>query len=611
LPQSESTADTLKPWQFFTLGGLICATAAVFVMRGTSPANIIFACLGIFAAALVGLGTLRTLRPLVTGEVYEPDMIGGQTRVALEREKNLILRSIKELEFDYAMGKVAAGDYEDMVARLRARAVRLLKQLDSAGSGYRELIERELAQRLVKTGAAALADTDIDTDRSPDTDVSGLRAEGAGLRAQGSGLNVTGTNVTGTCVTCGTANDGDARFCKGCGTKLLALLFAVLTFVTPALAQFQMPDPKEMAGIPRPVSDLADGRVSVRLIRGQLSNNIQGHPVELHAGGKVLTVKTDENGRAEFGGVAAGTNVKAVSVVDGERLESQEFPWPGQGGIRVMLVATIKGGAPAPLFQPQTGNVAFGDQTRVILEVADDVLQIYYVLDIQNGARTPVNPPQALIIDMPRGAQGTAVLEGGPQAVAIGDRVTVKGPFAPGPTPVQVAYQMLPSNGELSLTQTLPVPVSSVAVLMKKIGDMTLASPQLPALQEREFDGEKYILAQGSALAAGSTLTLNISGLPHHSPQPRRIALVLALVMLGGGFWAATRAPSPKGNAARVKQLTGKREKAFNELVRLELQRRTGSIDAPRYAERRQTLIAQLERVYRDLDAERGQGLAA
>ena len=135
-----------------------------------------------------------------------------------------------------------------------------------------------------------------------------------------------------------------------------------------------MPDPRQMAGIPRPVTDLPAGRVSVRLIRGQLANNIQGHPVEMHAGGKVLnTVKTDENGRAEFSGVAPGTTVKAVATVDGERLESQEFPWPGDGGIRLMLVATPKGGdAPPPVFQPQPGNVVLGDQTRVIIDHADD-----------------------------------------------------------------------------------------------------------------------------------------------------------------------------------------------------------------------------------------------
>ena len=67
-----------------------------------------------------------------------------------------------------------------------------------------------------------------------------------------------------------------------------------------------MPDPKQMSGIPRPVDDLPNGAISVRLIRGELSNNIADHPVELHVGSEVRTVKTDEAGRAQFNDVPAG-----------------------------------------------------------------------------------------------------------------------------------------------------------------------------------------------------------------------------------------------------------------------------------------------------------------
>src|ERR1700730_8312392 len=112
-------------------------------------------------------------------------------------------------------------------------------------------------------------------------------------------------------------------------------------------AQFQMPDPKQMSGIPRPVTELPNGAISVRLIRGQLSNNITNHPVELHVGAKVMTVNTDADGRAQFTGLTPGSSVKAVSVVDGERLESQEFPAPTQGGVRLMLVATDTTKGPA------------------------------------------------------------------------------------------------------------------------------------------------------------------------------------------------------------------------------------------------------------------------
>ncbi|MEO5742440.1 MAG: hypothetical protein ABIS29_17780 [Vicinamibacterales bacterium] len=599
MPPTQPASDSLRPWQFFTLGALVCATAAVFVIRGTSAENLIFVCLAIFAAALVGLAALQALRPLATGETREPEMVGGHTRAAIEREKNMVLRSIKELEFDRAMGKLDERDYEDMSARLRSRAVRLLEQLDNTSSGYRELIERELASRLVKAGAL----------RPSDADAVEQRAESREQREESGG-------EAGVCSSCATVNDEDAKFCKSCGNKLLALLvaclstfsFSLFTFATPVSAQLQMPDPRQMSGIPRPVTDLPTGHVSVRLIRGQLSNNIQGHPVEMHGGKKVLTLKTDENGRAEFSGLAPGTSVKAVATVDGERLESQEFPWPGDGGIRLMLVATPKGGdIPPPVFQPQPGNVVLGDETRVIIDHTDDALQVYYILDIQNTARAPVNPPKAVVVNMPAGAIGATVLAGAPQAVALGDHVAITGPFASGQTAVQIAFRLPVDSGDVTFQQTLPLAVPGVAVLMKKVGDISLTSPQLPNVQEREFEGERYVLAQGPAIPAGAPLAITVSGMPHHSPWPRRTALGLAIVMLAAGFWAAGRRPIPGANAARVKQLNGKREKIFSELVRLEQQRRAGSVDATKYAERRPALMAQLERVYRDLDAEGGQ----
>jgi hypothetical protein len=603
LAPTQPTSDSLRPWQFFTLGALVCATAAVFIIRGTTAENLIFTCLSIFAAALIGLAALNALRPLATGETREPEMVGSRTRAALEREKNLLLRSIKELEFDRAMGKVAEGDYEEMVARLRSRAVRLLQQLDNTSSGYRELIERELASRLVKAGGAPLA-----------------AADGAAIEQRAEGKEPTEATPTGVCSSCATVNDDDAKFCKSCGSRLLALFLAffipfsffVFPFVNPASAQLQMPDPKQMSGIPRPVTDLPAGHVSVRLIRGQLSNNIQGHPVEIVGGTKPMVVNTDENGRAEFSGIAAGTTVKAIANVDGERLESQEFPWPANDGIRLMLVATPKGGdVPAPVIPPQPGNVVFGDQTRVIIDQADAVLQVYYILDIRNSARAPVNPPSAVVVNMPSGAAAATVLSGAPQAVALGDHVSITGPFASGQTEVQIAFQMPISAADLTFEQTFPLAVPGLAVLMKKTGDISMSSPQLPNVQERVFERERYILAQGPTLPAGSALAVTVSGLPHHSAWPRQIALALAVLMLGAGFWAAGRRQTPTANAARVKQLSGKREKIYAELVRLEQQRRTGGIDAAKYAERRPALMAQLERVYRDLDTEGGHSAVA
>ena len=126
--------DALQPWQLFTLAGLIGATVVVFVSTGQTPAGIILLSLTIFTAAVVGVAAWRTLSPLIgSDEPLGAQVLGGRTRAALEREKTLVLRSIKELEFDRAMGKVSDKDFAEMSARLRARAAGLMRQLD-AGS---------------------------------------------------------------------------------------------------------------------------------------------------------------------------------------------------------------------------------------------------------------------------------------------------------------------------------------------------------------------------------------------------------------------------------------------------------------------------------------------
>jgi tRNA U54 and U55 pseudouridine synthase Pus10 len=85
------------------------------------------------------------------------------------------------------MGKVSEKDFAEMSGRLRARAARLLRQLD-AGAGYREQIEREIERRLGKAPVIG------------------------GSKEQDPPYAV--------CVQCSTKNDADARFCKGCGKAM-------------------------------------------------------------------------------------------------------------------------------------------------------------------------------------------------------------------------------------------------------------------------------------------------------------------------------------------------------------------------------------------------------
>jgi hypothetical protein len=79
--------------------------------------------------------------------------IGGRTRVALEREKALVLRSIKELEFDFAMGRSPSRTS----TRCRAACAPRLGADASTrrGGGIKEQIAREVEARLANAGVGA------------------------------------------------------------------------------------------------------------------------------------------------------------------------------------------------------------------------------------------------------------------------------------------------------------------------------------------------------------------------------------------------------------------------------------------------------------------------
>jgi hypothetical protein len=368
-----------------------------------------------------------------------------------------------------------------------------------------------------------------------------------------------------------------------------------------------MPDPKQMSGIPRPVDDLPKGAISVRLIRGELSNNIAGHPVDLHIGADVRTVKTDDAGRAQFNDVPPGATVKATADVDGEHLESQAFPAPAEGGIRLMLVATDKAKAAAAAAAPAvTGNVIVGQQSRIVMQPREEALEVYYLLDIVNNGKSPVNTATPFEFDMPEGAQGCGIMQGSsPQAAVNLAHVTVQGPFAPGSTFVQVACAVPAATGSVDIEQRFPAAIEHLAVVVKKTGETSLRSPQLTDQREFPADGEVFIAATGGAIAAGRPIELSVGGVPHHSPAPRRIALGLALAIALAGAWAASRPVEDRGaRSAERKRLATRRDKLFNELVRLEHERRTGRVDERRYATRRDEVVGSLEQIYSALDGD-------
>jgi len=226
------TGGGIQAWHLLFIGVLASAAAGAVVTRDSGTVHTVGVIVMILTSGLVAAGLVRTFAPLAGADVgEETEMLAGRTRAALEREKMLVLRSIKEVEFDRGMRKISDADYNEIVPRLRARAVGLIRQLEGGGA-YRGLIERDLAALLSQSGAASARaasssppEVIIQPAPAPEPAPAGISCRGCSAinDKDASFCKVCGIRLTrepGTCQACSTVNDKDARFCKSCGTKL-------------------------------------------------------------------------------------------------------------------------------------------------------------------------------------------------------------------------------------------------------------------------------------------------------------------------------------------------------------------------------------------------------
>ena len=154
---------------FYLLASMAAATAAVMVSRHTHPVALLLLSAAALSAGLVGLALHQSVAGFLglSGDHGAPP--SERLVETLTREKALVLRSIKELEFDHAMGKVSDPDFAEIGGRLRQRALALMQDIERAGHDAPGIPKRPAARA---------------------------------------------------CPTCRTVNDTDAKFCKQCGARL-------------------------------------------------------------------------------------------------------------------------------------------------------------------------------------------------------------------------------------------------------------------------------------------------------------------------------------------------------------------------------------------------------
>jgi len=122
-----------------------------------------------------------------------------------------VLRALNDLKFERSVGKITEEDYNELSARYRAEAKRLITRVDESLAETRELAEK-LAHEQLKL--AGLNEQEIPSTAEASADPKPPEAADEATAGEASAPSES------TCVACNTANDLDARFCKRCGKAL-------------------------------------------------------------------------------------------------------------------------------------------------------------------------------------------------------------------------------------------------------------------------------------------------------------------------------------------------------------------------------------------------------
>ncbi len=176
--------------------------------------------IGILIALLISvLAIVAVVWPLLK-KGPAPVLVEDDRLTELLLRKEQVLSQIKELEFDYRVGKLDEEDFQRFDQRLRRQAVGILQQIEEIApesAGLDATLETEIQKRrLVKPEEVAAA---------PAVDV-GIEAEIARRRrvaaaaAQPAPTNGASDAPTRFCTECGNAVSPQHKFCANCGAPL-------------------------------------------------------------------------------------------------------------------------------------------------------------------------------------------------------------------------------------------------------------------------------------------------------------------------------------------------------------------------------------------------------
>lgn len=128
---------------------------------------------------------------------------------ALMAERDRVINSLHELDFDFKLGKIPEGEYPAQRANLLQKGADILRQIDSIAPQLAS--SQDADARIEKASAARRADAAVTQAEISDEDVESMIAARRRSRTEKS---------TGFCPKCGKPVMVSDRFCPSCGKSL-------------------------------------------------------------------------------------------------------------------------------------------------------------------------------------------------------------------------------------------------------------------------------------------------------------------------------------------------------------------------------------------------------
>jgi hypothetical protein len=195
---------------------VVVGALGVGVVASPAPALLVLVAGALLGAITLLWASVRTLggdAPLA--EDLEALAAPG-AKSDLAAEKRAVLRALKDIEHEHAIGKIDEADYRELADKYRAEAKDLLRKLDVEIEPYRAKAEALAQKHLVRAGLAEAPANAPATDGGPASDPD-LSSE-----PRLATPSPTPAAARPKCAKCETENDADAAFCKKCGAPIAA-----------------------------------------------------------------------------------------------------------------------------------------------------------------------------------------------------------------------------------------------------------------------------------------------------------------------------------------------------------------------------------------------------